>query len=161
MLNKTSLIDAGSTTPTWVSMWLSLFNGFFEGCECWKVFHIIFHMFPNFRSQLGKWFCAMYNCANWLRIENGPVDLFLALYTVVLFMTSFGDNPLSNLYSSVARTWIFLWCTETKLSISKRSVKQDALSLHIIRKHLWCNLFILLFNVGLWKTHYNGQYGHR
>ena len=29
-------------------------------------------------------------------------------------------KPLTNLYSSVARTSIFLWCTETELSISKR-----------------------------------------
>ena len=52
------------------------------------------------------------------------MDLFLVLYTVMLFslkqsLTSFGDKPLTNLYSSVARTCIFLWCTETELSFSK------------------------------------------
>ena len=39
-LNETNLIDVGSTKPTWTSMWLPLFNGFFEDCEWWKVFHI-------------------------------------------------------------------------------------------------------------------------
>ena len=32
-LNETNLIDVGSTKPTWRSMWLPLFNGFFGGCE--------------------------------------------------------------------------------------------------------------------------------
>ena len=41
------------------------------------------------------------------------VDLFLVLYTVMLFnlkqsLTSFGDKPLTHLYSSVARTCMFL-----------------------------------------------------
>ena len=59
MLNETNLIDVGSTMPTWTSMWFPLFNGFFEGCECWKIFHIVWHKFPNSRSQVGEWFCAM------------------------------------------------------------------------------------------------------
>ena len=93
--------------------------------------------------------------------ENRKCTCF-SCYTVMLFslkqsLTSFGDKPLTNLYSSVARTCIFLWCTETELSISKRSVKEVVLSLHIIRKHLSCNLFILLFNVRLWNIHGNGQ----
>ena len=32
-LNETNLIDVGYTKLTWTSMWLPLFNGFFEGCE--------------------------------------------------------------------------------------------------------------------------------
>ena len=32
-LNENNLIDAGSTEPTWTSMWLPLFNGLFDGCE--------------------------------------------------------------------------------------------------------------------------------
>ena len=69
------------------------------------------------------------------------MDLFLVLYTVILFslkqsLTRFRDKPLTNLYSSVARSCIFLWCTETKLSIFQRSVKEDVLLLYIIRKHL-------------------------
>ena len=89
------------------------------------------------------------------------MDLFLVLYTVVLFslkqsLTSFGDKSLTNLYSSVARTCIFLWCMETELSIAKRSVKEDVLSLYITRKHLSWNLFILLFKVRLWNIHNNG-----
>ena len=34
MLNETNLTYVGSTKPTWTSMWLPFFNGFFEGCEC-------------------------------------------------------------------------------------------------------------------------------
>ena len=32
-LSETKLIDIGSAKPTWRSMLLPLFNGFFEGCE--------------------------------------------------------------------------------------------------------------------------------
>ena len=80
------------------------------------------------------------------------IDPFLVLYTVMLFslkqlLKSFGDKPLTNLYSSVAS--IFLRCTETELSVSKRLVKEDVLPPDIIRNHLLCNLFILLFIVRL------------
>ena len=58
-LNKTNLIDVGSSKLTRTSMWLPLFSGFFEGCECWNVFHVTWHKFPNFRSQVRQWFFAM------------------------------------------------------------------------------------------------------
>ena len=38
MLNKTSLIDASSTKPTWVSMWLSLFNDFLKAVSAERFF---------------------------------------------------------------------------------------------------------------------------
>ena len=90
------------------------------------------------------------------------VDLFLVIYIAMLFslkqsLTSLGDKPWTNFYSYVARTWTFLRCTEIQLSISKRSVKEDVLSLHIIRNHLLYNLFILLFNVRLWNMRDNEQ----
>ena len=90
------------------------------------------------------------------------VDLFLVLYIAMLFslkqsLTSFGDKPLTNFYSYVARTWTFLRCKEIELSISKRLAKEDVLPLYIIRNHLLYNLFILLFNVRLWNMRDNGQ----
>ena len=42
---------------------------------------------------------------------------------------------------------------ETELSLSKGSVKADVLLLYIIRKHLSCNVFILLFKLRLWNIH--------
>ena len=68
---------------------------------------------------------------------------------------------LITLYSSVARTCIFLWCTklwctEIELPISKSSVKADAL--YIIRKHVLYDLLILLFNVRSSNIHDSGQY---
>ena len=48
ILNETNLIDVGSTKPTWTSMWLPLFNGFFEGCEWWNVFHTTWPSFKIF-----------------------------------------------------------------------------------------------------------------
>ena len=63
---------------------------------------------------------------------------------------------LITLYSSVARTCIFLWCTEIELPISKSSVKADVL--YIIRKHVLYDLLILLVNVRSSNIHDSGQY---
>ena len=66
-------------------------------------------------------------------------------------------SPHHNYFGKAQHLVLWAWCTETKLSIPKRSVKEDVLSVYIIHKHLLCNLFILLFNVRLWNIHYNGQ----
>ena len=140
-------------------MWVPLFNDFFEDCEWWKVFISLGTISQIFGP---KWESDSVPCKTVWTDREEKVDLLLMLYTVMLFslkhsLTSFGDKPLTNFYSSVARTCIFLWCTDTELSISKRSVKEDVLSLHIIRIHLSRNLFILLLNVRLWNIHDNGQ----
>ena len=79
------------------------------------------------------------------------------LFNLKQLLSSFGDKPLITLYCSVARACIFPLRTVTELSIYKISLKEDELSLYNIRKHLSCNLFILLFNLPLWNIHDSGQ----
>ena len=95
------------------------------------------------------------------------VHLFLVLHAVILFdlnqlITSLRDKSLTTFHSSVARTCIFQWCTETELSTSKNSLQQDvkfknSLPLYITLKLLSCNQFILLFNLRLRNVHGNVQ----
>ena len=129
-LDENNLINVGSTKPIWTSMWLPKFNGF------WRLWleRFFISLATSFQSQVREWFCVMKDCGNWLRIESEPP------------LTSFGDKPLTNIYSSIARTFIFLWCTETELSISKRSVKEDALSLYSLCKYKVTPALETLFN---------------
>ena len=92
--------------------------------QCWKIFHIIWH-----NSQI-----SVPN-GNKPRIESVLISgvIHSHLFNLKQSLTCFGDKPLANLYSSVGRTCIFLWCTETELSIAKGSVKKNVLSLYLIR----------------------------
>ena len=60
-----------------------------------------------------KWESDSVPCKTVRTGREYEMDLFLVLYTAMLFslkqsLTTFGDKPLTNLYSSVARTFIFL-----------------------------------------------------
>ena len=60
-----------------------------------------------------KWESDTVPCNTVQTGREEKLDLFLVFYTAMLFslkqsLTSFGDKPLKNLYSSVARTFIFL-----------------------------------------------------
>ena len=124
MLDETNLIDIGSAKPTWTSMWLPLFNGLLKSFSVERFF-ISLSTIPKFSVPSG----------NKPRIESVLISgvIHSHLFNLKQSLTCFGDKPLANLYSSVGRTCIFLWCTETELSIAKGSVKKNVLSLYLIR----------------------------
>ena len=64
---------------------------------------------------------------------------------------------VSTLNISIASACRFLWFIETELSFSNTSSKDERLSLQINRRHISCNLVILLY-VLLRYIHINGQY---
>ena len=69
-----------------------------------------------------------------------------------------GKSPCKNLYVSVARISIFLWCILTELSFSSKFWKDDDLSLYLILNARSCIRFILLLSLRLWNIQANGQF---
>ena len=139
MLNETNLINVESTKPTLASC------GFYCRMVFLKAVNVerFFAQVPNFCSQVGE------PCETVWTGREQKKDWFLVLNIVMSFslkqsLTSFGDKSLKNWYSSVVRIWLFPWWTGTQLYIFIRPV---ASPLYIIRRHLSCNLFILLFNI--------------
>ena len=69
-----------------------------------------------------------------------------------------GESPYCTLYVSVARVLLFLWCIVTESSLSRKSCKDDDLSLYAILNALSCKRVILLLLFRLWDVQTKGQY---
>ena len=86
---------------------------------------------------------------------------FLRLYLLFLIMkASFiigGDKPVKNLYISLARLSMLIWCNVFSFVISRRSWKERTWSLWVnLRAHLW-NRLIRLFKEREQNIHISGQ----
>ena len=86
-----------------------------------------------------------------------PRKLIVVSFHKISFIRG-GERPCKNLYVSVARIFIFLWCIVAELSFSSKFWKDDNLSLYVILIALSCIRFILLLKLRLWNIQTNGQY---
>ena len=117
MVNKTNQVDVESIKTTWLRILLPLIN-IFKALSVEKffvTFDIIFG--PKLESDSVPFRTVVIG-------QEQKLYLFLVFYAVMLFhlkqpLNYLGDRSLSNL------TWVcvFLWCTETKISVSKGSLK--------------------------------------
>ena len=105
-------------------------------------------------------------CLTNFLIHNWPfwhdAYIWVIPHIVLYFLSyrkSFRKNnwPLNTLNNSTVSVLRFLWGIETDQSFSKRSLKDDFLSLWIKRRHLSWRRFMLLLLVRLWHIQKSWQ----
>ena len=159
-----SLISMNPTPATYV---LQILHGHFTGLHCLifllnSVRDLTFLISPGTRAHI---FGPMKPSVS---IPYDTVLTFLVLNGNLeqCSKTSFrgntwfiipGDNPLTTLYNSIAKAWMFLECIVKELSLLSNSSNDERSSLYTIRNALSWILLILLFNLRLWNIQTKGQ----
>ena len=122
------------------------FNPAFKNTKIRYVFVTIRKNVPNNWAKIGYTFgLVKYGPSN----RSGKLRIKLQIVRVTTFfvkilLTTGGDSSLLTLYISLVVHWILLSWMETELSFSKSILKDDCLSLYIIRKHLSISFYFFI-----------------